>query len=123
MKNPVSKAAYEGRTTANKTSAHAVAMADFFHAPVIGFIDTSAYHGAAGETIVIKATDDFCVTSVLVAIKCEGVMIEEGEALQQGATDYWHYTCKGTNAKPASTKICVAAMDKPGNVTTAEKLL
>lgn len=122
VRNPVAKAEYESRITANKLSAHAVAMADFFHPPVIALIDSSTYHGNAGETIVIKAVDDFRVTSVLVAIKCNGNMIEEGEALRQGSTDYWHYTSKVANTKLSVTRICVAAMDKPGNVTTAEKM-
>ena len=123
VRNPVAKAEYETRITENRLSAHAVAMADFFHPPVIELIDTSAYHGNAGETIVIKAVDDFRVTSVLVAIKCDGLLTEEGEALRQGSTDYWHYTSKVAYTKLSATRICVAAIDKPGNMTTAEKLL
>lgn len=125
MQNAVNKAEYEERITGNKVSAHAVAMADFFHAPEIRCIDTSTYRGAAGETITITATDDFRVTSVLVNITDgDGHLIEEGQAmLCEDVPDNWIYTARAANPVLPGTKVAVAASDKPGNVTLTEKIV
>src|ERR1700688_2715936 len=49
-------------------SAFNVAVADAFNAPEIESIDTSAYHGAVGDAITVRATDYFKVTGVTVSI-------------------------------------------------------
>lgn len=123
--NPVNKAEYAARITGSKVSAYAVAMADFFHAPVVSLIDTSAYRGNVGDTIAIAASDDFKVRSVLVAITDgKGRTIEQGEAMpSEGMPDSWRYTARIANTSLPGTKIAVAASDKPGNIATAEKVL
>jgi hypothetical protein len=77
-----SKELYAKRVTHKKRSAFTVAMTDYLLAPKVHSIDTVDYHGAIGDTITVKATDDFMVTKVKVIItNATGAIIEEGEAL------------------------------------------
>src|SRR6185295_1764619 len=61
---PASKALYVKRITDKRRSAYAVAMIDYLIAPTVHRIDTVDYHGVIGDTITVKATDDFMVTKV-----------------------------------------------------------
>lgn len=123
--DPVSKAEYAAAINDRNNSAYAVAMNDYLSAPVIDMVDVSAYHGSVGDTIAINASDDFKVVSVRVTITdSNGNLIEQGEALlREGTPDDWRYTATVENATLPGTKVVVAASDKPGNVTRAEKLL
>jgi hypothetical protein len=78
-----------------------------------------------GDTIIVRATDDFKVTSVFVTITDgTGNIIEQGQALLQPDTlDEWRYAATTANASLAGSKVTASAHDKPGNVTSAEKLL
>jgi hypothetical protein len=123
LKNPAIKALYERRAGKGVTSFN-LAIADFFAAPVISEIITSAYTGAAGSRIEVHATDDTKVTEVkLSIIATDGSAVEEGAAQQDADTGYWFYTATAANASLAGSKITVVAKDLPGNTTPAEKVL
>jgi len=119
--DPTKKAAYDDATTGGQT-AYNVAVADFFHAPEIKEINVSKYTGKTGDTITVKATDDFKVTGVSVAIyNADGSEVEHGLAVQSANGVEWVYTATADNASLDGDKIVVLATDLPGNETSEEK--
>jgi hypothetical protein len=91
-----------------------VAMADWFHAPEILEVDVSAWHGAVGQVIRIKAIDDVKVTQVNVAITdSAGTVLEQGQAVDAGSL-WWHYTTTAT--APENPRIVATARDLPGHI-------
>ena len=119
--DPVLKAAYKAKARPG-TTAFNVAMVDFFKAPEILEVDISNYTGLAGEPILILATDDFRVQSVMVSIiNAVGDVIESGAAMvHPESDDFWTYTTIATNPDGASGAVKVQVSDLPGNVTTQE---
>ena len=100
-----------------------VAVADFLNAPDIDEVDLSAYHGAAGDTIKVKASDDFAVKSVIIKIiNASGETAEEGEAVHKLGNS-WIYTATSEVNDLAGTKIIVSVSDVPGNVTREESVI
>ncbi|MDR2562995.1 MAG: hypothetical protein LBC98_03530 [Prevotellaceae bacterium] len=100
-----------------------IAVADFLNAPDISEIDLSAYHGAIGDTIRIKASDDFAVKEVTVVI-----VDDSGETLEEGAAEHkignqWIYTAMNEINDLANKRIVVSASDIPGNITREEKTI
>ena len=123
LQDPTIKALYVEKA-GNGVTPFNLAIADFFTAPVIVEIITSAYTGAAGSKIEVHATDDTKVTEVKVSIiAADGSAIEEGPALQDIDNGHWFYTATALNAPLADSKITAVAKDLPGNSTPAEKLL
>lgn len=122
--DPLTKAEYATAIGNRSPSAYSAAVNDYLTAPVIDLVDVSGYHGSVGDVIAITASD-FKVVAVRVTITDNtGALIEQGEALlQPGALDGWRYTATADNVALAGTKIVVSVSDKPGNVTSAEKLL
>lgn len=93
------------------------AMTDALTPPRIDAIDTSAYTGAAGQPIVVRAGDDFEVTAVTVALRdASGAALESGAAvLTDGA---WVYTPTESVSAGTTVTIEATAVDRPGNRTT-----
>jgi hypothetical protein len=122
MRNPAAKAEYSTGITDRKISAYVVAVSDFLNAPVIHAVDISRYRGVPGDTISIKATDDFKVTSVKVIItNSAGEPVEQGEAKRKNKTGHrWYYKATRSHANLPGTTITVAVRDKPGNTTLAK---
>lgn len=121
--DPSQKAAYEDVTTGGQTAFN-VAVADFFHAPEIKDVDVSGYTGKSGDKIIIRATDDFKVSSVMVAIyNADGTEVEHGLAIQSPNGVDWIYTTTQANASLAGDRIVIQATDIPGNVTEQQKNL
>ncbi len=125
MESPLARAEYEAGITEKKFTAYVVAVTDYLKAPVVHEVDTSRYNGAVGDTIVIRATDDFKVIMVQVSvIGPDGALLEFGDAILTPETvDEWRYTATVANAATSGSKIAVTARDKAGNVTTAEKVI
>jgi hypothetical protein len=95
------------------------AVADFMSPPVVKNIGTEAYTGVVGNTITIRAVDDFRVTGVLVEIfAASGALLEEGNAVQQTNGIDWTYTTTQANAVLTGSKISAIATDVPGNSGT-----
>jgi len=123
ISDPAIKALYTEKASAGQ-SAYNVAVADYFSAPDIKEVDLSAYTGAVGSTIKIKAIDDFKVAKVFVRIATtDGSLIEEGNAVLQADGLYWLYTATQLNNSPAGDKITVTAWDLPNNSAVKEKVL
>jgi hypothetical protein len=123
MADPVEKAEYQEKASGMKTAFN-VAVADFFHAPDVDEIDMTAYNGAVGDTIRVRATDDFKVEQVHIAINNgDGSLVEEGDAVQQTNEIDWLYTATAENSSLEGDKIVVQVSDKPGNITEQEQLL
>jgi hypothetical protein len=101
-----------------------VAVADFLNAPDIKLIDFSGYAGQPGDTIVIRASDDFKVKSVRVRVtSVGGAVVEEGNATPDAKGYTWTYTATSVNDNPSGGKIEVFVSDVPGNITTGEQAL
>jgi len=121
--DPALKEAYLAKATGNET-AYNVAVADFFHAPDIKDVDVSNYTGKVGETITIRATDNFKVMEVSVAIyNADGTEVEHGLAVLSANGIDWVYTATADNASLDGDRIVIRASDLPGNVTEEEKNL
>lgn len=124
FEDPELKALYDKGVTIKKNSAYVVAVSDFLIKPTVHEIDTTAYTGAVGQTITIKATDDFMVKSVHVTlVDAAGVEIEKGEAVfPPKSFDRWHYVTTVATATTAGMTVKVTAYDNAGNKTEAEFL-
>ena len=121
--DPATKANYLAAALPGQ-SAFNVAVADAFNAPEITKIDTSAYHGAVGDSITVRATDDFKVTGVSVSIhNAAGDLLEQGAAVVQANTIDWLYKATVANAAIAGSKITAVATDLPGNNTSLDATL
>jgi|SRR6266850_4056554 len=122
---PESRDLYAKRITDKKRTAYTVAMIDYLIAPKVHRIDTVDYHGSIGDTITVKATDDFMVTNVKIVItNAAGTLIEEGEAGPDSKKiNLWAYKATAANPSLAGTKIRAVAYDRPGNTGTAEIVL
>ena len=117
------KAEYAEKATGLK-SAYNVAVADFFHAPDIDEIDVTNYKGAVGETIRVRATDDFKVVQVQLSIyNADGTLVAQGDAEQQDNQLDWVYTATAANESTEGDKIVVRASDKPGHIAEEEQVM
>jgi hypothetical protein len=118
IKDPATKALYQAMAKDGK-SAFNVATADAFNPPVVESINSSNYHGIIGDTLIVRAEDDFKVTGVKVSIgNAAGILLEQGDAVMEENTIDWLY--KTTQANPAlsGSKITAVASDLPGNNTS-----
>lgn len=122
MADPQAKEAYAFATATRKNlTAYNIALSDFLHAPEIIAIDCAAYHGEPGNSIRIRATDDFCVSEVWVTIlNANGAMLESGPAHLQPNRMEWLYRASVANVTLRESRIVVKARDLPGNETVRE---
>ncbi len=125
MKDPVSKAEYAKRIDEKNNAAFRVALRDYLNAPVVHYIKAPEYTGAIGDTISIKATDDFKVTAVRVSItSAAGKLLERGDAIQHPRKRHmWKYATTAANPNATGTKITVIAYDKPRNEGKGEVVI
>ncbi len=68
MADPEKKEIYEQAAKVKGKPLFSLTVADFFNAPVVDEVDLSSYSGAEGDTITIRAYDDFKVARLLVAV-------------------------------------------------------
>ena len=123
LKNAETKEAYAAAAEEGQT-AYNIAVADMMNAPDIEEIDLSAYTGKPGDTISIKATDDFKVTAVTVEIyNADGSVVEKGSAILSDTGLEWVYKATTNNADLHGDKIVVKATDLPANVSEMEQLI
>jgi hypothetical protein len=118
MTDPQTKALYQAKSKQTGVPVFALTVADFFNVPVVDEIDLSGYGGKAGDTIKVRAHDDFKVAGVQVLIRDNGgTVLEQGAA--QAATDgTWQYTA--TSAVPVDQHVVIEvnAADLPGHKGT-----
>lgn len=120
-----SRELYQKGVNSRLRSAYSVAMSDYLAEPKVHFIETMDYRGNIGDTIAVKATDDFMVTGVkLVITASDGSVIEEGEAgpdVQK--INIWSYQATVANPSLPGTTIKAVAFDRPGNKASLEVTL
>ena len=95
-----------------------MAVGDFLNAPDVDEIDASAYTGAVGDPIVVRAHDDVEVTGVVVTLTdATGTVLESGLA----APDEWRWRYDAQTAVASGTTVTVTAeaSDRPGNTGDA----
>ena len=93
MADPAKKKIYEDAAKAKGKPLFSLTVADFFNVPSVDEVDLSGYAGAVGDVIGVRASDDFDVTGVHVAVtKADGTAIEEGEAVEM-PPDSGHPAC------------------------------
>lgn len=115
MNNPAIKAGYESMARVkNMPNAFNVAVADFFHAPVIEGID--ALRDEYGIYICARVTDDFWVSRVSVELhNSSGVSFEQGSAVLQPNRADWIYRPVLQQHVLENTLCIIKAYDLPGN--------
>jgi hypothetical protein len=117
MADPDLRALYEQAAKEKGTPVFALTVADFLNAPSIKEVDLSAYKGQANDMIKIKATDDFGVAKVHVALTQVngGTPIESGYAVETAAgSGQWIYTATLSVSAGSNVDFTVVATDRPG---------
>jgi len=122
MADPETKALYDDAADAKGKPVFSLTVADFFHAPSVDEVDLSGYTGAAGDEIVIMASDDFDVLDVSMALTDgDGNAIENGAAVETPPdSGRWIYTAAADVATGTTVRIAVTAEDRPGGIGTGE---
>ncbi len=117
MADPETKSLYEDAAQAKGVPVFSLAVADFFNAPSVDEVNVSGYSGKVGDCIEVRASDDFQVTGVTVAVAGDdGTTIESGAATETPAKS-GHWTYHATQEVPTGTtvRITVTATDRPGH--------
>jgi hypothetical protein len=123
MADAETKALYVEAAKAKGKPMFGLTVADFFSAPTVNEVDLSGYSGAAGDVIVIQATDDFDVAAVAVALTdADGNAIESGAAVETPAdSGRWLYVAQTAVATGTTVRIGVTATDRPGGMGEASE--
>ena len=119
------EALYAKGITKRKRTSYLVALSDFLNAPRVKGFTTDGYRGRVGDSIIVKASDDFMVTKVKIAItNAAGTVIEQGETTPSSEIiDGWEYKATVSNPSWTGTTISAIAYDRPGNKGTGEVVL
>ena len=118
--SPELKAAYQAIAKKNQ-SAYNAAMLDALKGPELTNLRTDGYSGAAGQSLIVQATDNFRVTKVSFGLFApNGSLLEEGDAIMDDNGFDWIYTTKSEIPSPAGTLIRISAEDIPKNRTILE---
>lgn len=119
LADPTAKAAYTAKAKEKGQPAFALMLADFLNAPVVDEIDLSDYTGKTGDTIKVRAHDDFQVTGVQVRVRdTNGTVLEQGAASLAGVDGIWNYTATVDLTANQPVVIEVDATDQPGHKGT-----
>jgi hypothetical protein len=120
--DPAKKALYEATAKTRGKPAFALAVGDFMIPPVIDEIDLGGYSGQPVQTITVRASDDFGVAGVVVAVKDgNGTVIEQGAAVFE--LGVWRYVTTAVLSAARPATIEAIATDRPGNQTSRVKTL
>ncbi len=121
LADPKQKADYAAACRGHQTP-YNIAFRDFMTPPTIQAVHLEGYTGQKGQPIRVKASDDFEVTQVQLALRDgQNNVIEQGPA-QWNATDQeWVYLTQSTVAPGQSVLVEATAMDRPGNRTQASQ--
>jgi hypothetical protein len=122
MADPATKTIYEEAAKAKGQPVFSLTIADFFNAPSVDEVDLSGHAGRVGDTIAIRAHDDFAVTEVNVAVtKADGSAVEEGAAAETPPkSGHWVYAATAAVPTGTAVRITVTATDRPGHAGVKE---
>lgn len=113
LADPALRAFYEraAKDHATPIRPNAVALGDYFTAPVVTKIDATAYQGAAGNPIAVTTTTQVEVTGVVVSLRDTSVPGVPPALLETGAAALvdgkWVYTA--TSTAPAGHAVAIEA--------------
>jgi hypothetical protein len=104
-------------------NAYNLALRDAYRAPEIQSIEYLNKDAFDGE-IIVRATDDFKVVAVTVAIyDIDGLEIEKGEAVMLENKTEWSFHSLKLPQACTGFRITATAVDLPGNQTSSERIL
>jgi hypothetical protein len=108
---------YQCKAVGTTNSAYNLAVADALGKPEVLDIDIHGWTRKIGQTILIKARDNFLVLSVHLVIREGETILEEGEA-EQSELDglVWRYALKTSVERKPGVTLDAYAYDLPGNV-------
>jgi len=110
---------YYSKMAKGMQTAWNVAVADYMKKPEVTEIDVCHYKGQKGNTVRVKARDNYRVVAVLVAITdAQGFEVESGPAGKMQNGSDWIYKATRTNLNWQQGRIVVRVSDSPGNVVT-----
>lgn len=113
------KPVYAAVARTRKKPIFSVVVADYLHAPTVSALNLEGYSGAVGDVITVSAYDDFEVTDVLVSVAdAGGVVLESGAAVVSNGR--WAYSTTTTVTPGTTVTVLATALDRPGNMGTAE---
>jgi hypothetical protein len=108
---------YQCKAVGTLNSAYNLAVADALGKPQVLDIDIHGWTRKAGESLLIKARDNFLVLSVHLVIRERTLVIEEGEAEQSEPDSLiWRYTLQTAIERKPGIYVDAYAYDLPGNV-------
>ena len=94
-----------------------VAVADYMKKPEIREVDLSKYRGKKGDTIRVKAHDNYSVAAVIVTIlNAQGFELESGLAVNSLREGCWIYKVMAPIPEWEKGRIVVRVTDSPGNI-------
>lgn len=112
--DPIQRPRYEAMARSRGMRAFAFAVADFLNPPEVLAIDLRAYHGAVGQAIKVRVTDDFEVLGVQVTVRdLEGALIQQGPAVLTDGV--WQFVTTVGVALGEEVAIEAIATDRPGH--------
>ena len=116
--NPAIRALYAPKAKEKHLPTFALMVADFFKPPIIDEVDVSAYTGQTGQSIRVRATDDFEVmgVSVLMREPDTNEQLDGGDAVK-AVDGTWVFTTQATIPSGHAFAIDVTATDRPGHKT------
>jgi hypothetical protein len=120
MADPATRALYADAAKEDHKPIFSLTVADFFNTPTVDEVDLTKYSGEVGSEIAVRASDDFDVVEVEVAISdTEGRPIENGSATKS-SVDLGRWTYKATTrvAPETAIRVEVTATDRPGHTGT-----
>lgn len=107
---------YQCKAIGTSGSAYNLAVSDYLGKPEILDIDIRGWSRKIGQTILIRATDNFMVLSVRLVIRNGETILEEGDAEQSPLDDLlWKYTTRSNVIRRPGICLEAFAYDLPGN--------
>ena len=115
--NPALLAFYEPIAKQREVTVRVVAMGDYLKRPTLQPLDLSHFKGQIGDVIEIQAVDALGLVELHVKIVAQdGMLIESGQALEEGArSGKWIYTATTQLAPGAEVFIEVEGCNHAGH--------
>jgi hypothetical protein len=117
--DPVAKAVYAAVAEMRCLPIFSVILTDYMVAPRIREVGLSAYTGRVGETIPIRATDDFQIVAVAIEVSTvQNGIVETSPAVQSTKDpELWLWTAAADATGHGPIQVKITASDRPGNNT------